>query len=177
MLTQAAGIVREYLVMDPTSMTFSWSIDIEEARVSAAAHYPNSEGLSQSDGTLYMTSKDLGTIFALDLDSLTYTASNTSEVVPLGGAELDQEGDTLLQITDKILYIAENGGSSPGVFGRDLPTGEYFAVFEAIAEQYDGDDVTGISFSPDWKRLYACFQDAGIMLEIQREDGLPFEEI
>jgi hypothetical protein len=177
MLTKAAGVVREYLVMHPTSMTFSWSTDIEVARVSAAAHYPNSEGLSASDGTLYMTSKDLGTIFALDLDSLTYTASNTSEAVPVGGGGVLQEGDQLLQITDKILYIAENGGSNPGVYGRDLSTGEYFAVFEAFAEEYDDDDVTGISFSPDWKRMYACFEDAGIMFEIQREDGLPFEEI
>jgi hypothetical protein len=178
MLTKEdGGTIREYLVLDPDSETFTWSTNIDEGRASAEAHYANNEGLSQRGGVLYMTSKTLLTIFALNLDSLTYTSYNTTDGVLVGGGELDEEGDQLLQITDKILYIAENGGPHPGLYGLDLNTGTYFTVFEAFAEAYADDDVTGIAFSPDWKRLYACFESHGTMLEITRQDGLPFEEV
>jgi hypothetical protein len=176
MLTKEGGTVREYLVLNPDSDTFTWTTDIEEARVSAAAHYPHSEGLSQRGGILYMTSKTFLTIFALDLDSKSYTSFQTSDGALVGDGEFEQEADQLLQITDHILYMAENGGPHPGVYGRDLTTGLYFTVFQGFADTYIGDDVTGIAFTPDWKRMYACFEDSGVMLEIQREDGLPFEE-
>ena len=61
-------------------MTFSWTDAIERDRSSAYAHgYPNIEGIThQSDGILYMASKSLGTVFALDLDNFTYSTGKTT---------------------------------------------------------------------------------------------------
>ena len=73
--------------------------------------------------------------------------------------------------------MTENGGPHPGVYGLDLNTGTYFTVFQAFEDTYAGDDVTGIAFTPDLKRMYACFEDTGVMFEIMREDGLPFEDL
>lgn len=176
MLTKEAGTVWEYLVLYPDFKTFAWTSDIGEARLSGEAHYPHSEGLSHRDGILYMTSKANNTIFALDLDSKTYTSFETSDGVLIGGGVFEEEADQLLQLTGNILYMAENGGPHPGLFGKDLTTGHYFTVFQGFADSYIDDDVTGVAFTPDWKRMYACFEDAGVMLEFQREDGLPFEE-
>ena len=176
MLTkEAGGTMREYLVLKNVSNTFTWTTDIEEARESAAAHYPHSEGLSQRGGILHMTSKTFGTIFALDLDSKNYTSFQTSDGVLVGDGEFEEKADQLLQITDHILYMAENGGPHPGVYGRDLTTGTHFTVFEGFADTYIDDDVTGLAFTPDSKRMYACFENAGVMLKIQQDDGLPFE--
>jgi hypothetical protein len=171
-------VVREYLLLDPDSMTFSWTDDIEKGRASAYAYYPNVEGITHySDGILYMACKSLGTIFALDLDNFTYTASKTSEGNLVGDGQFQQEADQLIQLNDRIMYMAEDGGANPGVYGRDLETGYYFAVFEALSEVFTNDGVTGLALSPDHTRLYACFQSNGVMFEIKRDDGLPFEHV
>ena len=127
------------------------------------------------DGILYMTSKKENIVFALDLDAKSYTTFKPSDGTMVGDGEIKEEPDQLLQISDQTLYMAENGGSNPGLYGRDLSTGTYFTVFQAFADTYMDDDVTGLAFSPDLTRLYACFEETGVLFEIQREDGLPFE--
>jgi hypothetical protein len=175
MLSKEAGTTYEYLVMDPEDGTFFWTFDIDEGRASAASDYPKSEGLSLRNGVLHMTSKSRNTIFVLDLDSRTYSSFQPTETPIVGDGFFEGEADQLLQVSDNILYYAENGGTYPGVYGRDMDAGTSFAVFEAFAEDYSGDDITGIAFSPDLKRLYACFQAIGVMVEVQRQDGLAFE--
>lgn len=170
------GTMRQYLVLDPDTNTFSWTSDIDEGRASAAAHYPHSEGLSVQSGILHMTSKDLSTIFSLNLSTRVYTSHYTKDAILDGDGTFEEEGDQLTQISDQTLYIGENGGSSPGLYALDLHTDSFYAIFEGISDVYNGDDVTGIAFSPDWRRLYAAFENSGILLEFVREDGLTFED-
>jgi len=40
---------------------------------------------------------------------------------------------------------------------------------------YDEDETVGIAFTQDRTRLYAGLQDAGVLLELTRDDGMPFE--
>ena len=49
----------------------------------------------------------------------------------------------------------DGGGANPGLYGRDLETGCYFAFSEARSEVFTNDDVIG-SF-PRHMRLYALF--------------------
>jgi hypothetical protein len=99
------------------------------------------------------------------------------EEILVGDGQFQQEADQLFQLNDHILYMGEAGGANPGVYGLDLETGYYFAVFEALSEVFTNDDVTGLALPPDHTRLYACIQTDGIMFEIKRDDGLPFEHI
>ena len=73
------------------------------------------------------------------------------------------------------MYFCEDGGSSPGVYARDS-NGMYHTVFQGISGgRYDGDETVGIALSPDGLKLYAGFQDTGVLMEFTRDDGLPFE--
>ena len=175
-LTEDAGVTRQYLVMDPTTSTFSWTTDIDAGRASASAHYPHSEGLSVQAGILHMTSKDLSTIFSLNLQTRSFTSFDTTNAILEGDGTFEEEGDQLTQISEKALFIGENGGPSPGLYALDLDTDSFYAIFEAVSDIYSGDDVTGIAFSPDKKRLYAAYENLGILLEFAREDGLTFDE-
>jgi hypothetical protein len=46
---------------------------------------------------------------------------------------------------------------------------------EGQDEKYKHDEATGLAWSPDWKRIYVCIQDKGVLFEITRDDGLPFD--
>ena len=72
------------------------------------------------------------------------------------------------------MYFTEDGGSTPGVFVRD-GDGTYYTVFQAISDEYDGDETVGIALTPDRMKLYAGIQDAGVLFEFTRDDGRPFE--
>jgi hypothetical protein len=37
------------------------------------------------------------------------------------------------------------------------------------------DETTGLAFSPDGCHLYFAFQGAGLLFDIARQDGLPFD--
>lgn len=176
MLTMEAGSTFEYLVMDYNDGTFHWTPDIEEGRASAVSNYPDSEGLWFRNGILHMTSKEKNEVFSLNMETKRFTSFKPSEEILTGDGTIDGEADQLLMISDDILYFAENGGSQPGVYGRDLNARTSFAVLKAFGSAYVDDDVTGIAFSPDLTRLYVCFEQLGVMFEVRREDGLPFEE-
>ena len=176
MLTLEAGTTFEYLVIDPDDGTFRWTSDIEEGRTSAASDYPDSEGLLFRNGLLHMTSKQKKEVFSFDVESGYFTSFHPHQEILIGDGHIDGEADQLSMISDNILYFAENGGTQPGLYGRNLNERTSFAVFKAIGAEYSDDDVTGVAFSPDFKRLYVCFEKLGAMFEIQRQDGLPFEE-
>ncbi|KAL7525950.1 hypothetical protein ACHAXR_001234, partial [Thalassiosira sp. AJA248-18] len=75
-----------------------------------------------------------------------------------------------------------DGGTTPGVYVRDT-NGMYHTIFEAIdggiysgnGDDESPDETVGIALSPDRRKLYAGFQDAGVLMEFTREDGHPFE--
>ena len=75
-------------------------------------------------------------------------------------------------------------GKTPGVYAVD-ETGNSYAIFEAYGSMYHGDEATGLAFSPDGTRMYACFQDCGCevsgdpdcgcLFEFRRDDGRTFD--
>mmetsp|Transcript_6494 Transcript_6494/g.10901 ORF Transcript_6494/g.10901 Transcript_6494/m.10901 type:complete len:97 (-) Transcript_6494:1371-1661(-) len=76
----------------------------------------------------------------------------------------------------KFLFFTEDGGDSPGVYVRFSGDEMYSTMFQGIpGGRYSDDETVGIALSPDNLRFYAGFQDAGVILEFTRDDGLPFQ--
>ena len=48
-------------------------------------------------------------------------------------------------------------------------------IFEAGGdERYLKDETVGIAFSPTRQSMFAGYQNAGVLIEFRRSDGLPF---
>ena len=164
----------DYLYFIPGTNRFEWTRDIEKGRRTAAEYFPGSEGISFRAGLLYFVSKKLFRLFILDLDEMTYKFEDTRTGLMIGGdGTFTSHADHLFHLSDDVLYFTEDGGRTPGIYGRVTSTGHYFAVFEALA--YKTDEATGLAFSPDWRRMYVCIQENGLFFEITRADGKPFE--
>jgi hypothetical protein len=148
---------------------------LEEGRRSAKEFYPNSEGIAHRNGILFFVSKKTKFLYMLNLDTMVYRTERTSSAPMAGTAEFRQEADHLLMLSDDVLYMTEDGGTNPGVYARDMATGQYFALMEARLDRFDGDEATGIAFNPDWTIMYVCLQDMGTLYEIRRTNGQPFE--
>jgi len=160
-----------YLVINPTSGTFSWSTSMSEARESAATQYAWSEGIDVRDGKLYFTVKKWKLLYVLDLDSQTFERSSTES-----GAFNNQPDQIARIIGDEseqnILYFCEDGGDDCGVHGRNM-NGDFFTIIDGPS--YDT-ETTGLAFSPDKKHMYVSFQsNPGHIFDISREDGYPFD--
>jgi len=76
----------------------------------------------------------------------------------------------LVHDEDELLYICEEGGSENGVHARNS-RGWFFTILESAQIN---DETTGLAFSPDNKHMYVAFQEAGVILDVWREDGHPF---
>lgn len=170
--------VTEYLVLEPnentTGGTFQWSSKRKEGRDNAKVYYPNCEGIDAHEGHLYFVSKKFQQLYDLDLDQMTYT--NISTVRGLFDGKPDQlqriikdEKNTNGQ--DTVLYFTEEGGKDAGVHGRN-EQGEYFTILESPVYN---DEVTGLAFSPDGYHMYLAYQVNGLLFDVYREDGLPFQ--
>jgi hypothetical protein len=107
---------------------------------------------------------------------MTYTRENTGKDLS-GKGFFDAEPDQIIfGRKNKNIYFTEDGGSSPGVFVRDVESGGYRCMFQAIpGGKFEGDETVGLAMSPDGSRFYAAMQDAGILYEITRTDGQAFE--
>lgn len=70
--------------------------------------------------------------------------------------------------SDSFLYYLEDGGVSPGVFGRDLSTNKVFTVLEKIGIDGESDETTGLAFCDNFRRMIVAFQDDGRILEVKR---------
>ena len=172
---------------------FGWTTDEEAARNSQATYYPNVEGIDfdEANGSLYFVSKKLSMLFVLNLESRTYTASSTKFGALMGGGEFRHSPDQIVRNGNgEYLYVTEDGGRTVGVYAIHRPTGKRYAIFEANEIMYNGDETTGLAFSPDGRIMYAAFQDCGCdlesseggldptcgcLFEFRREDGRSFD--
>lgn len=161
-------------------INYEWTDDESWARNSASAYYRNSEGVSYHDGKLYFAAKKTHTLFILDLQKMTYEAEYTGALFTGQGSFNAQPDQLFLGNYKRWIYFTEDGGNSPGVYVRDAD-GTYSTIFEAVeGGMYGGkygesDETVGIALSPDRKKMYAGFQDGGILMEFTRDDGVPFE--
>lgn len=176
---------------------FTWTCDENAARKSQSLYFPNVEGIAFWGNSLYFVSKRLYMMYKLDVDKMTYTAFSTKGGMA-GDAEFLNEPDQIVrnhEIREKSsssspwLYFTEDGGKTPGVYAIDTEafsgTLVKYAIFEAYGEKYYGDETTGLAFSPNGSKMYACFQDCGCdksgnidcgcLLEYSRDDGLSFD--
>ena len=154
---------------------FQWTTNLTAARESANDVYPNSEGISVHDGTLYFTAKSTQKLFILDLDSLTYKLETTGLSFE-GKGSFNAQPDQVMRGDRRFLYFTESGGNNPGIYVRDLYTGKYMTIFEADEDdgRYAKDETVGLAFSPDRSRMYAGYQTAGVLFELKRSDGQAF---
>jgi uncharacterized protein len=160
-----------YLRLIPASDsngTYAWVKDKDVAKLSANAFYPNAEGIEVDGNLLYFVSKRLKTMFILNLDDRTYTSSSTRSGI------FNEQPDQLQQIlgtNDEMLYFTEDGGDNAGIHGRNKD-GRFFTILETPAHC---NETTGLAFSPNGMHLYMADQDAGIVYDVTRDDGLPFQ--
>ncbi len=156
--------------------TFEWTSNINAGRASAVRYYPNTEGISYHDGYLYFVSKENKALYILDLKEMTYKREPAGGPKLSGHGSFNSEPDQIVLATNPIryMYFAEDGGRTPGVYARDK-NGTFFTIFQGIEGEYCDDESVGIALTPDRKRLYAGFQDAGVLFEFTRDDGMSFE--
>lgn len=188
--------------------SFRWTTDINAARSSQETHFPNLEGIDYYNGrfiealwkssceqsasnmftfvigTLYFVSKKEYLMYILDLEKFTYTTTSTKDSL-FGDGEFTNQPDQIIRGKGgEVIYFTEDGGNTVGVYAIDK-NNERYAIFEAYSSLYDGDETTGLAFSPDGTKMYACFQDCGCngagvdltcgcLLEFARLDGGSF---
>jgi hypothetical protein len=169
----------EYLVLEPTNEdgqqgTFYWTPVKEEAQ--HAAHiYSNAEGIDVKDGIMYFTARRNTDIFVLDLDNANYTRIN----VPSDGINLSADQLVRLSGDDSgTIYITNHGwmAGAAGVYTRDVK-GRFSTILESTVneEDYRLDRLTtGLTFSPNGKHMYVCFQRAGVCFDVWRKDRKSF---
>ena len=165
------GGTLDYLEFLPGN-TFRWTTNLATARTSAQTYFPNSEGIAIHNGKLAFVSKVKKQLFILNLNLFTYTVTSTATSTLPGGGQFDAQPDHLIvtSSTSGVLILTEDGGTTPGMFAYD--GSKYLSYFES---NYSGDEITGIAFSPDRKFLFAAVQSQGLLFQISRDDGLPFE--
>lgn len=112
-------------------------------------------------------------MYILDLDSNNYTRYSTHEGLFAGQPDqiVRLTGNTTSVNDEGLLYFTEDGGSVAGVHARNR-YGQYYTILES--REYDDDETTGLSFSPNHLHLYIAYQDNGILFDVTRIDGLPF---
>lgn len=175
-MLHSSGFTLDYLVITGSN-TFTWSRSLDQGRSSAHDWFPYSEGVQHVDGKLYLVSKKIKRLLILDLDRMTFTYEQTNRggLLQNGGA-FYEDPDQVISLSGKYVYFTEDGGSTPGVYSREISSGDYYTIFEADdPNRFNGDETSGIAFSPDGKILYSCFQRAGIFFQVTRKDGQPFE--
>ena len=173
----------EYLVFTEPNAgrrgKFSWTANETLGMESASLWFPNTEGIDQVDGQLFIVSKKKRRLFQLDLDTGRFISENVGRSGAFQGGP-DQITRLIGKDQEMILYFTEDGGTNhPGVHGRDAD-GNLFMILESQDYGYapDGsgeeDESTGLAFSPDHMHMYVCYQKNGVVFDITRRDGKTF---
>lgn len=156
--------------------TFEWTTNQNDAMKSANKYYMNTEGIAFDNGFLYVMAKVEQKMLTLDLDRMTYETELSGKKFHGAGSFSNQPDQLIVGPSRNFLFYTEDGGDSPGVFVRFSGDEMYSCMFEGIpGGVYDGDETVGIALSPNKMRFYAGFQDAGVIMEFTRVDGLPFQ--
>ncbi|CAB9504930.1 osmC-like protein [Seminavis robusta] len=172
----------EYLVLKPnnrmTGGKFRWTSNRELAENRVRRLYPNTEGIAAHGNRLYFVSKVFKQLYELNLDEMTYTNSTTRQglfdgtpdqiqrIMHAGSKQTRDAPDP----EEEILYLTEEDGRHAGVHGRNA-NGDYFTIVESPVYE---DEVTGLAFSPDGMHMYFSYQVPGLLFDVYREDGRPF---
>jgi hypothetical protein len=165
----------EYLFLKPdpadnnSSGTFEWTTNLTRARENAALYARGTEGIDRNDEFLYFVCKANGLFYILNLDLMTFA------MYPVSVGLFDGEPDQIKRMvndTQDILYFSEEGnGDASGIHGRNNK-GQFFTILEGPG--YEGEETTGLAFSPNGLHMYVAFQDPGVLFDITRADGYPF---
>jgi len=163
----------EYLKLHPESSTrgtFTWTSNKAAAEGDASAHYSHAEGIDIAHGVIYMTAKLPKILMILDLETGRYERRSTADGAFAGQPDQLRKimGDTR---QDDVVYFCEDSSDDGdnAVHGRD-GAGNFFTILQGR----DLGETTGLDFSPDKRRMYVSFQQAGLIYEIKRQDGYPF---
>ena len=173
----------EYLVFTEPNAgrrgKFGWTANETLGMESASMWFPNTEGIDQVDGQLFIVSKKKRRLFQLDLDTGRFTSEDVGRSGAFQGGP-DQITRLIGKDQEMILYFTEDGGTiHPGVHGRDAD-GNLFMILESIDYGYapggsgEEDESTGLAFSPDHLHMYVCYQKNGVVFDITRRDGKSF---
>jgi hypothetical protein len=159
----------DYLELLPRQR-FQWTPNLTRARASAGNFSRNVEGIMYRDRRLMFASKSQRELFVLNLDARTWRKmSSRVGNTTLGGTTLNGEADQLTLDARNALYVAEDGGSRPGLFVQR--GGEFFEMLRLESDRYYGEDVTGVDFSPDGRLMFFCAQSMGYLFRVRRIDG------
>jgi hypothetical protein len=164
----------EYLVLTPdetsngTTGKYEWISSIDQAREKTLVTYPGSEGVDRHDNLLYIATKTNKNLFIIDLDSDTYVRLST--VFGLFDGQPDQM-QRLVNGIDDIVYFNEDQGVDAGIHGRNME-GQFFTILEAPGW---GVETTGLAWDPSGKYMYFALQEDGVLFEVSRIDGYPFQ--
>jgi len=162
--------------------TFHWSDNLEDGKMSQNQHFPNVEGITfmEVDGSpfLFFVSKKELRLYQLNLDTYTWSSATTEHELPDGGS-FQSAPDMILPIGRHFIFHTEDGGSTPGVYFKDLRSGQYLTIFQdEVKKDKDGnynEESTGLAISPNGQCLLSCLQDRGECFVFEREDGGTFE--
>lgn len=130
---------------------------------------PNTEGIDIVGGELMFVSKKRKSLFILDLDHETYHNISTKSGLFNGQPDQLERIFEVQSQTNQLTYFTEEGSVS-GIHAR-TPDGKFMTILESVNHS---DETTGLSFSPNGKFMYFAYQEEGVLFEVKREDGLPF---
>jgi hypothetical protein len=104
-------------------------------------------------------------MYILDLDGLTYRYVSTRS-----GLFTGQPDQIETVVGSNLMLFTEDGGGTAGLHARRGD--EYYTILESTVYS---DETTGSTLSPDKKHLYFAYQDEGVLFDVTRDDGLPFD--
>lgn len=119
----------EWLVLNPSSNTFSWTSNRSTGDSNASQNYRNAEGIDIRNGFMYFITKVYKNLFILDLDNYTYEKSST-----VSGA-FDGQPDQIKRIISEdpdsdMLYFCEEAGADNGIHARDTD-GNFYTIIDS----------------------------------------------
>ena len=125
----------DYVVLDDDG-TYTWSSNrgVGPGDINSTGYFPEAEGINVYNGFLNFVSKNEKMMFTLDLEQETWTKSSTNSGL------FDGRPDQLVKMfgLSDYLFFTEDAKTDSGLFndlhGRNMITGEYFTLIQAVDE-------------------------------------------